>query len=881
MTQRRPHHRHVASTLAVTAVVGIALAFWPASGDAPDNFAEQAAAVPVRTGPTITARGMVFDAAPAVAVPDATAVVDVSLDDLRAHMQANDVDAALRAAEAYVEQHRWGRSRDTAWLLIGLLHREAGRPNLASEAFTKVRVTKSHLAPMAAYYEAEQDFTRGKPYVAIRECERYQETWPKEAHAGDCLRLQARAWARVGNAPKALAAASAYDEDHPLGPITEQIELAIATWQVEHQPEAAVHRLRGLAMNHAAPLTGRIADEKLHALKEAGIEGAELGDSTDVLKARAVSLRDSGNRFEALMILEELGRRAPDDPNLARWIEAETTGFGWRARDWNRLAAYYQAKYDKSPNGDDLWSLHRTLSRAGRWKEATEVAEKGLKEHGRTRHWYRNEHVVARAFMLAGDYPRARQLMDARAARGGWTGRRAAYFAAFNAYMAGELDDAVERFSRIVDRDRGWVPGARYWRARALEKLERGEEAEADDTWLVTEMPQDWYGVLARQRRSQSVPNRQPFARSGRWPGEALPPAALPPAITKANTPAMAGWVAPGEVSATNAFSRMAWPMQATTPVWDPVEDPAPTGLASLSLPPSSYSTSVFFDEDKALNDLRRLGDTHAETWPELRVIYDLASVGLYDLSGPLMAEAHEDWKKQTRRRGKRADAARAMSLRTEEWRALFLVTRDHHHTSRYLYGMHEDITEPTLAVEAKRLGWPLAHDRYVWTHAREHNMDPFLVLGLMRQESNYSPIATSRVGARGAMQIMPRTGHLLADLQHDREFTAGDLEDPVLSVGYGITYLGLLMDRFDGVYPLAIASYNGGPHNVSSWIQGTGSDVPVDVFVEHIPFSETRDYVKKVSAGYATYLDIYAPEGTMIVLPPHLRGDHATVVDF
>ena len=153
--------------------------------------------------------------------------------------------------------------------------------------------------------------------------------------------------------------------------------------------------------------------------------------------------------------------------------------------------------------------------------------------------------------------------------------------------------------------------------------------------------------------------------------------------------------------------------------------------------------------------------------------------------------------------------------------------------------------------------------------------------MGLMRQESTYNSTAVSRVGASGAMQIMPTTGHLLADLAQDTDFTAGDLEDPQLAIGYGIGYLGLLMERFDGAFPLAVASYNGGPHNVSSWLAGTGHDMPMDAFVEHIPFRETRDYVKKVSQGYRSYVTLYGPDGAAVVLPTTPRGDHSEVVDF
>jgi soluble lytic murein transglycosylase len=196
------------------------------------------------------------------------------------------------------------------------------------------------------------------------------------------------------------------------------------------------------------------------------------------------------------------------------------------------------------------------------------------------------------------------------------------------------------------------------------------------------------------------------------------------------------------------------------------------------------------------------------------------------------------------------------------------------------MFAVDRDIDDPALKVEALRLGWPLAHDRFVWDHARQDDVDPYLVLAIMRKESVYSPIALSRVGARGAMQIMPRTGHLLAWLAHDTEYTSSDLEDPVLAVGYGITYMDLLMKRFGGAWPLVVASYNGGPHNVSAWLAGTGTDVPMDEFVEMIPFKETRDYVKRVSANYATYLALYEP-GTRLEIPAKPVKDDSTVVDF
>jgi soluble lytic murein transglycosylase-like protein len=294
--------------------------------------------------------------------------------------------------------------------------------------------------------------------------------------------------------------------------------------------------------------------------------------------------------------------------------------------------------------------------------------------------------------------------------------------------------------------------------------------------------------------------------------------------------------------------------------------------------PPSSYRPSSRFDPVAGRKALARFADDFASAWPELRAISDLASVGLYDLSGPMLSDWHELWRQQLRRRDR--TAKRLAGTAPEAWQQLFLSARDHHDVARSLYGLWETLP-PNEAIDALRLGYPLAHDRYVWTHAREYDLDPFLVLGLMRQESTYNSTARSRVGARGAMQIMPKTGHLLADLAHDTHFDAGDLEDPTVAVGYGIRYLGLLMERFDGVYPLAVASYNGGPFNVSAWLRGAGPETSLDAFVEHIPYRETRDYVKKVSEGYAAYVELYGPERAALRIPPRPTADRVEVVDF
>jgi len=132
-------------------------------------------------------------------------------------------------------------------------------------------------------------------------------------------------------------------------------------------------------------------------------------------------------------------------------------------------------------------------------------------------------------------------------------------------------------------------------------------------------------------------------------------------------------------------------------------------------------------------------------------------------------------------------------------------------------------------------------------------------------------------------VQVLPSTGAKVAALLGETRYTPGDLEVPDTNLRYGIYYMSLLLQRFDGVYPLAVASYNGGPHNVSRWLKAFPDGADVDLFVEHIPVKETRDYVKKVSGHYARYASIYGPGGqpAEVVVPKRTLGDHPEVVDF
>lgn len=167
---------------------------------------------------------------------------------------------------------------------------------------------------------------------------------------------------------------------------------------------------------------------------------------------------------------------------------------------------------------------------------------------------------------------------------------------------------------------------------------------------------------------------------------------------------------------------------------------------------------------------------------------------------------------------------------------------------------------------EMWQLSFPLAYGSVVDAVARELNMDPFLVLGVMRAESNYDTHAVSWVGARGLMQIMPYTGHRIARLLGEENFDAAQLNTPSTSIAFGGWYLKRLLTYYKNNLVLAVAAYNAGPEAVDRWIRQS-KNWELDEFVENIPFDQTRNYVSKVLVNMDMYHRLYAPGGVGLVL--------------
>jgi soluble lytic murein transglycosylase len=131
-------------------------------------------------------------------------------------------------------------------------------------------------------------------------------------------------------------------------------------------------------------------------------------------------------------------------------------------------------------------------------------------------------------------------------------------------------------------------------------------------------------------------------------------------------------------------------------------------------------------------------------------------------------------------------------------------------------------------------------------------DLDPHLILAIIREESRYNQRARSSKGAIGLMQLMPDTASWILR----RNIPDRQLLEPATNIYAGTTYLAYLDNRFQEMEHV-IASYNGGPNIVGRWVRNRGGQ-SMEIFIEEIPYRETRNFVKKVYTSYCMYKFIY-----------------------
>jgi soluble lytic murein transglycosylase len=283
--------------------------------------------------------------------------------------------------------------------------------------------------------------------------------------------------------------------------------------------------------------------------------------------------------------------------------------------------------------------------------------------------------------------------------------------------------------------------------------------------------------------------------------------------------------------------------------------------LARAQLTPSSDPARVAYRPnsklEKVLVDLQNSTRTAAsvdltpirndslDEWPRVRT---LAQIHLFDLAAQELQY--------------RAIYPSSRALDFQITRLLIKAKSFHQSTAvlRRVFPNYLDLPFAALPREVWTMFYPVNYEDILHREAEKYGIDPFLIMALIRQESAFNPKAVSVANAHGLMQLLPSTARRLArGMQLPRPSTEG-LHEPEVNIRLGMRYFSDLMKQFDGQTEKVLASYNAGEHRVESWMsEATYSDSAE--FVDTIPFSETRNYVKIINRNYYFYKALYSGE--------------------
>ncbi len=159
-----------------------------------------------------------------------------------------------------------------------------------------------------------------------------------------------------------------------------------------------------------------------------------------------------------------------------------------------------------------------------------------------------------------------------------------------------------------------------------------------------------------------------------------------------------------------------------------------------------------------------------------------------------------------------------------------------------------------------KKLVFPLKHFDVVKIEASKNNIDPYLIMAIIKTESNFNKEATSNKKAKGLMQIRDTTANDINNKINLVNQVEGNLFDENVNIALGCKYFNDLISNYNGNYYLAICAYNAGMGNVNKWIEEGKVDKNLNEYTNiSLPFEETRKYLKKVIISYKIYRKLYS----------------------
>jgi len=168
---------------------------------------------------------------------------------------------------------------------------------------------------------------------------------------------------------------------------------------------------------------------------------------------------------------------------------------------------------------------------------------------------------------------------------------------------------------------------------------------------------------------------------------------------------------------------------------------------------------------------------------------------------------------------------------------------------------------QATVPDEARRLYYPIDYQEHIRSWAATNRLPPYLVFGIIRQESAFDTNAQSWAGARGLMQLMPATARELA-VKNGLTYSHERLSDPAYNVRLGTTYFRQVFSMFSENLELSLAGYNGGPYRIKRLWNEAGGSAELDSFLEGLGIEESKTYVKRILVLSDSYRQLYPQPG-------------------
>jgi soluble lytic murein transglycosylase len=209
---------------------------------------------------------------------------------------------------------------------------------------------------------------------------------------------------------------------------------------------------------------------------------------------------------------------------------------------------------------------------------------------------------------------------------------------------------------------------------------------------------------------------------------------------------------------------------------------------------------------------------------------------------------------------------------------AMLLLTMTVAVTRSYLIRQEE--RRRLEAEAAERAQHPLMFADHISHYSGVYELDPALVSAIILSESSFDPIAESRLGARGLMQLMPDTAEWVAHKldEDDETYTFDKLYDPEVAIRYGCWYLGYLSRRFSGDATKIICAYHAGQGNVNAWLKNPKYSKD-GVTLDTIPYENTATYCSRVLRSRDVYRKYYFPVVESTAVPAEGESEHVPQV--